>query len=193
MQLFVLGTINTGGTSSGIEYTITNTPISNSLSVKKIDDADQKPLAGAVFSLFTDENCTQNLNVYGSEGIYAYSGTGMQTNRLVTKADGTFQMTGLPQGVFYLKEIQAPNGYEVILDENGRVPVHAIKFENSTSNQANISIETSVSNHLLTYELPETGSAGTKIYTATGTILLLTGTSLYRYKRRRRRKGGEAH
>ncbi|WP_286638016.1 SpaA isopeptide-forming pilin-related protein [Faecalibaculum rodentium] len=193
VQLFVLGTINTGGTSSGIEYTITNTPISNSLSVKKIDDADQKPLAGAVFSLFTDENCTQILNVYGSEGIYAYSGTGMQTNRLVTKADGTFQMTGLPQGVYYLKEIQAPNGYEVILDENGRVPVHAIKFENSTNNQANISIETSVSNHLLTYELPETGSAGTKVYTATGTILLLTGTNLYRYKRRRNRKGGEAH
>ncbi|WP_300965258.1 SpaA isopeptide-forming pilin-related protein [Faecalibaculum rodentium] len=193
VQLFELGAINTGGTSSGIEYTITNTPVSNNIAVKKVDDADQKPLAGAVFSLFIDENCTNALSVYGSEGAYTYSGTGTRTNQLVTKVDGTFQITGLPQGMYFLKEVQAPNGYEVILDENGEVPVYTIQFENTASNQANISISKNISNHLLTYELPETGSAGTKIYTATGTILLLTGTSLYRYKRRRRRKGGEAH
>ena len=155
-------------TPGNIEITITNTEISNKLTITKYNDDKSLKLPNAKFELYTDAECTQKVGEY------------------TTDSNGKIEITDLPGSQYWLKEVQAPDGYE--LPEN---PVTEIIFNNEGN--ASVSYAADITNQAILYELPETGSAGTKIYTAAGTILLLTGTGLYRYKRRRNRKGGEAH
>lgn len=151
-------------------FTLTNTKQNYKLEIKKIDKDDrEKLLDGAEFSLYQGGD-TQNLELIA---------TGKTVN-------GSITFEGLDPGDYWLKETKQPDGYQE--PSQNYIPV-AI----ATSNKPTVLKVKTVENELIKYELPETGSAGTKIYTATGTFLLLTGTSLYRYKRRRRRKGGEAH
>ena len=155
-------------TPGNIEITITNTKISNRLTITKYNDDKSLTLPNAKFELYTDQTCTQKVGEY------------------TTASNGKIEITDLSGSQYWLKEVEAPDGYE--LPEN---PVMEILFNNEGN--ASVSYAVDITNKAILYELPETGSAGTKVYTATGTILLLTGTSLYRYKRRRNRKGGEAH
>lgn len=155
-------------TPGNIEFTITNTKISNRLVITKFNDDKSVKLSNAVFELYKDEYCTEFVDTYK------------------TNPDGLIEISDLPESKYWLKEVKAPDGYEI--PEN---PIIEISFDNNENASAYYAVD--VTNKAILYELPETGSAGTKIYTATGTILLLTGTGLYRYKRRRNRKGGEAH
>lgn len=151
-------------------FTLTNTKQNYKLEIKKIDKDDrEKLLDGAEFSLYQGRD-TQNLELIA---------TGKTVN-------GSITFEGLDPGYYWLKETKQPDGYQE--PSQNYIPVTI-----ATSNEPTVLKVQTVENELIKYELPETGSTGTKIYTATGTILLLTGTSLYRYKRRRRRKGGEAH
>lgn len=155
-------------TPGNIEFTITNTKISNRLVITKFNDDKSVKLSNAVFELYKDEYCTEFVDTYK------------------TNPDGLIEISDLTESKYWLKEVKAPDGYEI--PEN---PIIEISFDNNENASAYYAVD--VTNKAILYELPETGSAGTKIYTATGTILLLTGTGLYRYKRRRNRKGGEAH
>lgn len=159
------GEISTPG---NIEFTITNTKIQNKLTITKFNDDKSVKLPNAKFELYKDQNCTQRVGEY------------------ITDSNGEIKISDLTESKYWLKEVQAPDGYEP--PDN---PVTVITFNNKSS--ASVSYAVDITNKAILYELPETGSTGTKVYTAAGTILLLTGTCLYRYKRRRNRKGGEAH
>ncbi|WP_289688708.1 SpaA isopeptide-forming pilin-related protein [Faecalibaculum rodentium] len=169
--------INVDNSTKPIKFTITNTKIVYQLRVEKVDSANSnKKLQGAVFNL--------------------YSGTDLQTNPLrtgITDKNGSLIFSDLQPGVYTLVETKAPEGYLLRLQNSKPITINL----DTTKVDANVQTirfsSVKIENELQKYELPETGSAGTKVYTATGTILLLTGTCLYRYKRRRRRKGGEAH
>ena len=124
-------------------------------------------------------------------GVYRPSDAGDVD--LVSSEDGIIRISGLHGTNFTLEEIVAPEGYELPPQQENRR--WSIEF-NATSDHFDVTTltySTTITNKLSTYELPETGNAGTKIYTAAGTILLMTGTGLYRYKRRGKRKGGETH
>ena len=154
------------------------------LIINKVDGESGIPLENVKFKLFA----TDNKNVYFNykDGTYTVSESGQ--TEMITNTDGKISISGLQPGTYYLREISALAGY-VIPDDPIEV---VIDSDHDVVDGEDMVINKTIKNHMV-YELPETGSAGTKIYTATGTILLLTGTGLYRYKRRRNRKGGEAH
>lgn len=187
VQLFELGTVNTGGISGGVEYTITNTPISNTLTITKTDSTDEnKTLAGAKFTLYSDETCKTSVPVTGSDGSYQYAVDG-SNYEMTTGSNGQFTLSQLPEGIFYLKEIEAPNGYEILPDKQ---PLK-IEFTNTKDEKAEIILLRTVQNKLLQYELPETGGSGIRFYTAAGTAMLISSFLLYEYSKKRAKKGGD--
>lgn len=165
----VTQTIETPAPPGQQTVTITNKKIINSLEITKTDTDTGETLAGAKFQL---------QDAAGS------------IIEKTTDNSGYIKFDNLSTGKYTLTEILPPDGYELPVEHSW-----VVEFTNQNQGQTQrIEVKSlTIGNTPIKYELPETGSAGTKIYTATGTILLLTGTSLYRYKRRRRRKGGEAH
>lgn len=82
-----------------------------------------KELSGAVFRLYYDEECTNE--VYVREIAEGYcvmnqdSWTGDSPENAVSiesAKDGSFYVLGLDSGTYYLKEISAPEGYRELLD-----------------------------------------------------------------------------
>lgn len=116
--------VSVSSDSSGyIERTIENTPMKKKLMIEKKDSYTKTALAGAKFALYTDEACTEE---------------SMLGVPLSTDADGTVSFTDIPVAYekVYLKEIQAPDGYD--LDETPRevtltndVITQTITWENS--------------------------------------------------------------
>ena len=61
-------------------------------------------LAGATFSLFTDENCENILKIQQADGK-----TKDATD--ISDDNGHFSFVGLDQGIYYMKEVEPPKGY----------------------------------------------------------------------------------
>ena len=83
-----------------MNFTLPNAEVSSvtttdlaKLTFTKVKKDEKTPLPGAVFKLYTDDTCTTELKM-------ATSG-----------ADGTVTFDKLFPGTYYMKEVQAPNGY----------------------------------------------------------------------------------
>lgn len=82
-----------------------------------------KELSGAVFRLYYDEECTNEVYVKEIPEGYCImnqdSWTGESPENAVSiesAKDGSFYVYGLDSGTYYLKEISAPEGYRELLD-----------------------------------------------------------------------------
>ena len=79
-------------------------------------------LEGAVFRLYTDEACENEVYVKKEANRYhvmnpdSYVGVPANAVGITSASDGTFEIYGLDSGVYYLKEESAPSGYRPILD-----------------------------------------------------------------------------
>lgn len=102
---------------------VRNIPIKKTLKIQKVDSYNGTCLSGARFALYTDIECTEKSKIGDSPE---------------TGADGTIEFTNIPVSYekVYLKEIQAPDGYD--LDETPRevtltndVKTQTITWENS--------------------------------------------------------------
>lgn len=143
-----------------------------------------------------------------------------ETNNVImtSAADGTFGIAGLDDGTYYLHEIKAPNGYNLLDDElevvitadteNGQtwndfVPANALTALTVTTKLgdeeavAPVAGDTTDGAVAITVEnnggstLPETGGIGTTIFYAAGALLVLCAGVLLFVKLRMRKAGDE--
>ena len=91
---------------------IKNSRIQGSVTLTKLDADNETrgPIAGAVYQLYQADGTQMFLT--GSDGNYTYSTSGQESS-CMTGADGPLTVNGLPWGSYYLKETEAPVGYEM--------------------------------------------------------------------------------
>lgn len=143
-----------------------------------------------------------------------------ETNNVImtSAADGTFGIAGLDDGTYYLHEIKAPNGYNLLDDDlqivitatttNGQtwndfVPANALTALTVTTKLGDegavvpVAGDTTDGAVAITVEnnggstLPETGGIGTTIFYAAGALLVLCAGVLLFVKLRMRKAGDE--
>lgn len=147
------------------------------------------PLAGAEFGIYTDADCTQPLFVTsaGENAVrpmtakeIAEAGEGT-LNTFITGESGRFKIQGLGNGTFYLKEENAPEGYNALeaaipftvsSSEEGGIVTQTLTVGNSNANE--IDIQNVASGTPL---LPETGGVGTVAFVLIGCVVFI-GTAV---------------
>lgn len=123
------------------------------LNVGKVDGNTKAPLAGATFKLTSDTDTT---------------GT-----TLTTGEDGSVTFTGLKAGTYYVEETVAPEGYNI----------NSKKFEITISTQGIVTGDNVKDNKLVVSDfplsVPQTGGAGTVMFTVGGIALIACAGVLF--------------
>lgn len=123
------------------------------LNVGKVDGNTKAPLAGATFKLTSDTDTT---------------GT-----TLTTGTDGSVTFTGLKAGTYYVEETVAPEGYNI----------NSKKFEITISTQGIVTGDNVKDNKLVVTDfplsVPQTGGAGTVMFTVGGIALIACAGVLF--------------
>lgn len=122
--------IGAAGNLNSVYLTYTDDPISNGdgrtddvsvrvfaykLSVKKVDEQTNEPLAGVGFTIRVADNNSDQ----ASRGLYvqANGSLGNTAHEFTTDANGSFAVLGLDEGTYVLSEVTVPQGWEG-LDED---------------------------------------------------------------------------
>ena len=149
-------------------------------------------LAGAKFSLYSDESCTNIITLIKSKTGETYrrfiDGTDDSRKKVTlieTTATGEFNITGLNLGTYYLKEIEAPKGYNKL---NNAI---VVKIDKSTDGTNTVKLfqdgKETTKVEVLNKSgslLPSTGGMGTTIFYIAGAFLvLISGVVLIAKKR----------
>lgn len=97
--------------SKVVEKVVSNKILEGKVKIIKTDE-EGTLLNGAVFGLYSDKSC----------------------NNLITKAtsdgNGVLEFTNLRAGEnYYIKELKAPNGYRIPVDEDGNIHVYTLTFD----------------------------------------------------------------
>ncbi len=156
------------------------------VTVNKVDE-DQNPLSGAEFKLYSDADLQNEIKfVQTADGTYRVAKADEEgAETLVVDSDGVLNLQGLDLGTYYLKEIKAPGGYNLLqnaleikltdTDKNG-------ELDNDADNVlTGIQVVNSKG-----FNLPVTGGIGTVLFTVVGVVLMASGVLLvlvYRKKR----------
>ena len=188
---------------------------------KKVDETGATALAGAEFQLYkTDPDVKEpkgtpvelkkgadnKYYIATPEEIAADEGKGPEektlTNTIVTDNTGMFNIEGLDEGTYYLKETKAPDGYNLL--EKALVIVVTATTEETVDGEAKTVYQITIDGTELnktnpdgTYTvggndiknqkgttLPETGGIGTTIFYVVGSVLVLGAVILLVTKRR---------
>lgn len=95
----------------------------------KVNDQSERPLQGAKFKLYADEECTKEIKVKTGieEGSYVVISRDEDEDKpmphnenegveIISNENGIFNIIGLDSQTYYLKEIKAPAGYRLLKD-----------------------------------------------------------------------------
>ena len=186
----------------------------------KDDSATGKNLAGAIFRIYSDKECTKPVYVIPTdvEGVYIvdskgttsetisglhkdttrsryaayladYLGTNEQDNYVVSQINGKLAIIGLKAGTYYLKEVEAPAGYNALTlpieikagtgmrpfviyaDENGKVA--DIQAEDGVYSEQILDVTSTVVHNSKGEMLPSTGGVGTFWFIVIGALLAI--------------------
>lgn len=165
------------GNKNGISLEFSNDPFGTSTStmekpsetiirtyairVVKHENGDtSKLLPNAVFGIYTDEACTN------------------EVDRITTDTNGVATLSGIKAGTYYVKEISAPTGYSLL-----RNPREVVVSEATDTEKDGIIVVTIPNTKLSA--LPITGGMGTIIFTVSGAILMVGAVwFVFMYKRK---------
>lgn len=151
----------------------------------------QEGLKDAQFKLFTDESCANEVNLKkDNDGVtYLVTNTKTGDNIMTSPQLGKFEIKGLKAGTYYLKEIEAPKGYNKLAN-----PIKITISQNDAKNQVvtvgddtNPVDEVGVENKSGTV-LPSTGGVGTTMIYLVGAVLVLGSGVVLVTKRRVKNK-----
>ncbi|WP_290139024.1 SpaA isopeptide-forming pilin-related protein, partial [uncultured Dubosiella sp.] len=156
-------------TVNGTKITLLDgTPIGNAihnnlkkatLVVKKIDNQGGKPLAGAEFELTKANDSDFKIT-------------------LVSDDDGEIKFEDLTDGTYMLKETKAPNGYNLLTKTyTFKVEKGEITFEGTESDftqEGVLEVKNSQGE-----QLPQTGGAGTQLFTFSGGAIIAASSLMY--------------
>lgn len=152
--------------------------------VFKYTGINKTPLAGAKFTLYSDESCADEnaLTFTLNNQKYRYDATN-SSKILTSLATGRVDIEGIKAGTYYLKEVESPKGYNklaapirVVIAEDGKVTlkgteVTTVNVENKTGTL-----------------LPSTGGMGTTIIYMAGAILVIASGIVLVSKKRSKAK-----
>ena len=189
------GNTNTAYLTYGDTNTESNKPITNTytfgIPVFKYTGSDSA-LAGATFSLYSDEKCDQNtridlLKADSTKETYRRFITGDNDSDKVTEIKttdtGKFNITGLKPGTYYLKEIAAPKGYNLLAAPTKVEVTSEGKIKVDSGTEMVETDEVKVLNKSGSI-LPSTGGMGTTVFYIAGALLvLISGVVLIAKKR----------
>ena len=153
----------------------------------KKNGTSQEGLKDAQFKLFTDKSCANEVNLKkDNDGVtYLVTNTKTGDNIMTSPQLGKFEIKGLKAGTYYLKEIEAPKGYNKLANT-----IKITISQNDSKNQV-ITVgddtepvdEVGVENKTGTV-LPSTGGMGTTMIYLVGAVLVLGSGVVLVTKRR---------
>lgn len=141
---------------------------------------DKSPLAGAKFILSTDKLPSKDnalkFNMNGNKYRYTKEDGNVE---LESSGEGLINIEGIEDGTYYLKEIEAPNGYNllktsipVVVTADGKIQVDGKTVERVEVQNNKGSL------------LPSTGGMGTTLIYVVGSILVLASGMVLFSKRK---------
>ena len=171
------------------------------LAVKKVDElTPSKGLAGAGFRLYKMEKLSDGREVK----LYYQWNPETKAVEWLDKAENALVVTtgengiadknfiGLKDGVYYLEEVKAPNGYYKLAEpvkltlRQAQVTVDSpdgVTAEDWLDEATNLYTYMVIVPNSSSFELPATGGSGTILYTAGG-ILLMAAALVYGYRKK---------
>lgn len=162
------------------------------LDVTKVDgDNSEKKLEGAQFVLLnSDKNKVATVvdgKLTGWGDVLGEDESWPENSVLTSDKDGLFKIQGLDAGTYYLKEIKAPDGYnllandikvviEATYDENGEKTLKTLTIKVDDGEAANGTIQTGIVEATVENKsgatLPSTGGMGTTLFYVVGGLLV---------------------
>ena len=137
----------------------------------------ETPLAGAEFKLYkTVGGKTYYVIADSDKKVTGWTETKTEGTTFTSPEDGRFSITGLDAGTYYLEEIKAPAGYNLLkdpikvvitatVDSGTNVGTATVTYGETSTGEVRIENNTGT-------ELPSTGGMGTTIFYVLGGVLM---------------------
>ena len=144
----------------------------------------ETPLAGAKFVLYKTVD-GKNYYVKATNGkVTGWTETKAEGTVFETPADGKFTISGLDADTYYLEEVEAPAGYNMLakpvevtikatIEPTTNVGTATVTYDGNSTDTGTVKIENKTG-----VELPSTGGVGTTIFYVIGGLLMAVAVVL---------------